>query len=586
MRHFAYLSAAQINALFERPPERFDRGSGTDLLSVALGATLYMPADRPSLVADITKQAAAGVTSVVVCLEDAIADEQVADAEGNLVEAFSALHAEPHDELPLLFVRVREAAQIPALVRRLGRAAHLLDGFVLPKFTALSGTEYLLTLEAAEREAGVSLLAMPVIESGAVLYAETRVDELTRLRALLHRDRRRILAVRIGATDLCALYGLRRSPELSIYDIKVVSGAHRRRRQRARPHRRHRVHGVRAGVGVLRRPRADLQAAAAAVAVPPARRRALRGELVSRAIDGLIREVQLDQANGLIGKTAIHPGHVAVVNALSVVSAEEYRDARDLVAGRARGRGDALRAPQQDERDPPAPVLGAAHDAALAGVRGRGRGCVASSTCSCADESSQPCFRARPSSGSGCSCARPRAGPDPRVLLGLALRGQPAAGAAPGLAGARQARAHRPAGGARGRAAPRRAGRRRPRRTAAQPLPVDLLHAAVRDAPGAAAALHAAARTAIAAEPVDAVVLGFAETATALGHCVAEALGGADYLHSTRRPVAGVATGGRVRRGALPPHRAPAAAVRPGRCWPGRARSCWSTTSCPPAAPP
>ena len=39
-------------------------------------------------------------------------------------------------------------------------------------------------------------------------------------------------------------------------------------------------------------------------------------------------------------------------------------------------------------------------------------------------------------------------------------------------------------------------------------------------------------------------MLGFAETATALGHCVAEALGGADYLHSTRRPVAGVATAG------------------------------------------
>lgn len=37
------------------------------------------------------------------------------------------------------------------------------------------------------------------------------------------------------------------------------------------------------------------------------------------------------------------------------------------------------------------------------------------------------------------------------------------------------------------------------------------------------------------------VVLGYAETATGLGHCVAEALPGATYLHSTRRPVAGVA---------------------------------------------
>ncbi|MDX6744707.1 phosphoribosyltransferase family protein [Actinocorallia sp. A-T 12471] len=38
----------------------------------------------------------------------------------------------------------------------------------------------------------------------------------------------------------------------------------------------------------------------------------------------------------------------------------------------------------------------------------------------------------------------------------------------------------------------------------------------------------------------DAVVLGYAETATALGHGVADALGQAPYLHSTRRPVAGV----------------------------------------------
>lgn len=37
-----------------------------------------------------------------------------------------------------------------------------------------------------------------------------------------------------------------------------------------------------------------------------------------------------------------------------------------------------------------------------------------------------------------------------------------------------------------------------------------------------------------------AVVLGYAETATGLGHCVADGLGVARYLHSTRRPVAGL----------------------------------------------
>lgn len=46
------------------------------------------------------------------------------------------------------------------------------------------------------------------------------------------------------------------------------------------------------------------------------------------------------------------------------------------------------------------------------------------------------------------------------------------------------------------------------------------------------------------AEAADAVVLGYAETATGLGHCVADGLGCVPYLHSTRRPVRGVAPAG------------------------------------------
>ncbi|MER7723572.1 phosphoribosyltransferase [Streptomyces sp. NPDC096323] len=42
----------------------------------------------------------------------------------------------------------------------------------------------------------------------------------------------------------------------------------------------------------------------------------------------------------------------------------------------------------------------------------------------------------------------------------------------------------------------------------------------------------------------NAIVLGYAETATGLGHAVADGLGSAPYLHSTRRPVEGVARAG------------------------------------------
>ena len=572
MRHFGYLSAAQVAALFERPPEHFDRGSGTDLLSVALGATLYMPADRPSLVADITKQTAAGVTSVVVCLEDAIADEQVATAEENLVEAFSALHGDAHGELPLLFVRVREAAQIPALLRRLGQAACLLDGFVLPKFTEISGTEYLLTLEAAEREAGVSLLAMPVIESGAVLYAETRVDELTRLRALLHRDRRRILAVRIGATDLCALYGLRRSPELTIYDVKVVSAV---------------IGDV---VNVLGR--ADgtgftvtgpvweyfggheriFKPQLRAVPVPPARRAA-----PARRAD-LARDRRADPRDPARPgqrprREDRHPPRARRRRARALGGLARGVPRR---AGHPRRRAsrwrDALRVPQQDERDPPAPGLGAAHDAAVAGVRGRGRGRLLRRS-----------PRARLMTSTvvrlGAQLRARGAGPDPRVLLGLALRDNPRRAQ---LLVSRVLGKHVPtdprvvhaAGLLLGELVADTLAGRPPR-----PLPVDLLHAAVLGTPGAAAAVHATAVRGVAPEPVDAVVLGFAETATALGHCVADALGGADYLHSTRRPVTGVATAGAFDEEHSHAHRAPAAAGRshaagrPAPAGPGRRRA-------------
>ena len=136
------------------------------------------------------------------------------------------------------------------------------------------------------------------------------------------------------------------------------------------------------------------------------------------------------------------------------------------------------------------------------------------------------------------------AGPDPRVLLGLALRNNPRRAQ---LLVSRVLGKHVPTDPRVVHAAGLLLGALVADALAARPpraLPVDLLHAAVRGAPGVAGALHVEAGEAIASDAVDAVVLGFAETATALGHCVAEALGGADYLHSTRRPVAGVATAG------------------------------------------
>lgn len=57
----------------------------------------------------------------------------------------------------------------------------------------------------------------------------------------------------------------------------------------------------------------------------------LRTALIEHDLDGLLREIELDRANGLLGKTCIHPTHVVPVHALSVVSHEEWSDAQDIL---------------------------------------------------------------------------------------------------------------------------------------------------------------------------------------------------------------------------------------------------------------
>jgi adenine/guanine phosphoribosyltransferase-like PRPP-binding protein len=126
------------------------------------------------------------------------------------------------------------------------------------------------------------------------------------------------------------------------------------------------------------------------------------------------------------------------------------------------------------------------------------------------------------------------AGPAPETLLGLALRHNPKRAQ---LLVSRLLGKHVPTDPRLVRAAGLLLGNRVADVLAARParvLPLELLEAAVEGDPAAAARLAAHATD----DPSDVLVLGFAETATGLGHCVAEALV-ADYLHSTRRPVPG-----------------------------------------------
>ncbi|NLU69279.1 HpcH/HpaI aldolase/citrate lyase family protein [Streptomyces sp. HNM0574] len=340
MRHFGHLSSADRRALFHKEPVEFTADSPADTLAVALGATLYSPATREHLAAGVLKQARCGVVSMVLCLEDSIDDAEVAAAEENLVRQFGLLGAaaEEGEALPLLFVRVRAPEQVGDLVRRLGPAARHLTGFVLPKFTEERGIPFLEAVAAAEAAHGRPLFAMPVLESPGLLHLETRAGTLDGIARTVDKYRDRVLALRLGVTDFCSAYGLRRTPEMTAYDVQLVASV---------------IGDV---VNVLGRAdgtgftvtgpvweyfRLQERMFKPQLRQSPFRGRAeeLRAALIDHDLDGLLREVELDRANGLLGKTCIHPSHVQPVHALSVVSHEEYSDASDLLCPERSGGG-------------------------------------------------------------------------------------------------------------------------------------------------------------------------------------------------------------------------------------------------------
>jgi hypothetical protein len=131
---------------------------------------------------------------------------------------------------------------------------------------------------------------------------------------------------------MSSAFGLRRSRDLTIYNVKVVANV---------------IGDI---VNIFGRPEEGCIITGPVWEQYPNKERILRPQLRSRPfepiddiklrqrlitdnLDGLIREIELDQANGLFGKTDIHPTHVPVVHAMSGVSHEEYLDATDIVHG-------------------------------------------------------------------------------------------------------------------------------------------------------------------------------------------------------------------------------------------------------------
>ena len=162
---------------------------------------------------------------------------------------------------------------------------------------------------------------------------------------------------------------------------------------------------------------------------------------------------------------------------------------------------------------------------------------------------------------------------------------QPAPRAPAGLARARQARADRPAAGPRRRPAARRAGRRRAGRASAGRCRSTAARGVCAEPTAPAGGTRAAREPAASAPVADSSCSASPRRPRRSGTASPTRSAAPTTCTPPAAPVPGVAPFGAVRGGALPRHRAPAAARRPGRCSSRAGRWCSSTTSSPPAAP-
>ncbi|HZK52910.1 MAG TPA: HpcH/HpaI aldolase/citrate lyase family protein [Desulfosporosinus sp.] len=341
MRYFNYLTKEDRDAIFFKEPEPFNRETPREILAYALGATLYMPGTRETIAEDIISHKNTGLASTVFCLEDSIGDSEVSFAEENLTRQVKKIYQATINletqsvDLPLIFIRVRTPEQILRLTERMGDSAKIITGFVFPKFTSAS-YRYLEVIKSLSSPSTGTFYGMPIIESPEVIYRESRMQELMETKRLIDSYQELVLNVRIGATDFSGLYGIRRGPDVTIYDIMVIRdciadilnifGRAESNYVVSGPVWEYFSNGGRVLKPQLRKsPFEDYQGTNGSNGTK------IRSQLLNKYVDGLIREVIVDRENGIIGKTIIHPSHIIPVQSLYIVAHEEYLDALSIV---------------------------------------------------------------------------------------------------------------------------------------------------------------------------------------------------------------------------------------------------------------
>ncbi|WP_142826890.1 HpcH/HpaI aldolase/citrate lyase family protein [Planococcus soli] len=343
MRHFSGLTDSDLKTFFKYYPAEFNRDTERETLGLALGAALYTPGSRVDFAqkivsGDYSSGAFSGLTTLIVCLEDAVADTELETAEQNVIGEFKKLAKANAEQLaagPALFLRIRTPEQLEKLIKQAGHALSVLTGIVFPKCLPATLPLFFEALDRASEAAGRGLYALPLLETKEVLYSESREQTLAELHEIMKSEAYRVLTVRVGATDFSSLYGLRRPAERTIYDVHIIRDCL---------------------TAILNR---FNRAEDGFTVSGPVYEHFSGGErlwLSSKPEQTLWEEVQLDVLNGFKGKTCIHPSQISIVNAGHIVSLETFEDAK-LILNQSSKRNGVLQSPKRNKMNEVKPHL-------------------------------------------------------------------------------------------------------------------------------------------------------------------------------------------------------------------------------------
>lgn len=273
-----------------------------EILQYKVGGLLYMPAFQENIVQKISENKLPHLSSAAFCLEDSIRDRSLSEAESALKKTLRELE-ELEKDLPLIFVRVRSPRHLESFHEKIGSHSKILTGYILPKFDLTNAVDFIAIAKVMNFDRIQPLYIMPTFESNQVSDLATRRETLTELHRLLYRVRDIVLNVRVGVNDFCKIYGLRRNINQTIYDIGIVRDVL---------------------IDILNVFAKDFVVAGSVWNY-------FNGDNNGAWAEGLRRELELDRANGFIGKSAIHPAQLPIIFDSLKVSQSDLDDANLLL---------------------------------------------------------------------------------------------------------------------------------------------------------------------------------------------------------------------------------------------------------------